>query len=83
MAELSVDIVVFEGETVEDAARSVAGQWAGEVSWSVGPSGNCHPEVTYHGDQRSLDKIKMRYHTLGKNTGLNKGKPPAKKGEKR
>jgi len=85
METLELDIVLFDGETPEDAAKTVAGNVAGSVTWEIqnpGPAGG-HPAVTYYGPSRSIQYIKQRYSTLGKNAGINKGRPPVGKGQKR
>jgi hypothetical protein len=78
-------IVLNEGETPDQAAEAVAGQFKDLVDWSVeevtGQGG--WPEVTYYGDPKVLDALKHRYSNLGVNKGINKGKPSVGKGQKR
>ena len=81
MAELTVDLVVNPGETPEEAAAFVAGKY--DVTWTIGDSGNCWPQVTYVGGPAAIKSLKMRYATLGANAGINKGKPSVGKGQKR
>ena len=85
METLELDIVLFDGETPEDAAKTVAGNVAGSVTWEIQNPGSAGgwPAVTYYGMPRALRYIKQRYSTLGKNAGRNKGRPPVGKGEKR
>ena len=87
METLELDVVVFDGETADDAARAVAGQWAGDVTWSIQDPGGAggHPAVTYSGPGRALAKIQQRYNQpkTGKPREDLRGKPPVKKGQKR
>ena len=83
---LSLDIVLFEDETVEDAVKVVAGKWLPLLQWEEVYSGNGHPQINFTGPENILAKVKMRYNHLGDNVGRkkhNKGRPPVAKGEKR
>lgn len=71
MGEMLLSVVVLEGESPDDAARTVAGRWADEVRWAIevpGSSGGW-PDVTYYGPEWALGKIRERYNQLGKPHG--------------
>lgn len=81
MAQLELDVVLFDGETVEDVAAILT--IGRDVRWELGPAHNCWPTLIFTGPDEVLKSIRRRYNNLGKNTGKLTGKPPVKRGERR
>jgi hypothetical protein len=82
--QMEIDVVVMEGETEEEAINVVLGDQKDLVTWEVkGHEGGGNPAVEICGPQAVLVKIQQRYNQLGKNEGINAGKPPVAKGQKR
>lgn len=79
LAILTLDVVLDDGETPDQAAKQMSKTM--DVTWEISESGNCHPQIDFIGTEADLWKIRHSYRLH--NNGPNKGKSPVGKGEKR
>lgn len=78
VAILSLDVVLFDGETPEDAAQLLAK--GKKVTWEIKPSGNCWPQIDFQGKQSELWRVRHSYKCLG-NSGRRPGETEEDKSE--
>lgn len=81
MAQLELDVVLLDGETVDDVIKYLTR--GHDVTCVVGPQHNCWPTLVIDGPADTLRSIRRRYDNWGKNTGKLVGKPPVAKGQRR
>lgn len=59
---IELDVVVFDGETIEEAAAAVIGKF--DITWKVttehGPGGG-HPIIAFSGEATELEKLLHSY----------------------
>lgn len=70
-AILSLDVVLFGGETPEDAARSLTKKTP-QVTWTFSESGNGWPQINFEGPTWQLYRVRHSYRCQG-NSGRVKG----------